>query len=73
NLFTAEQHIDRFYRCADELKIVIPYTKDKMHQMIYELVEENELGTGHVYMQITRGVAPRTHYFPGNNPQATFV
>lgn len=73
NLFTAEQHIDRFYRCADELKIVIPYTKDKMHKMIYELVEENELGTGHVYMQITRGVAPRAHYFPGNNTEATFV
>lgn len=73
SLFTIEEHIERFYRCADELRIVIPYTKDLLHKMLYDLVEENELETGHVYMQITRGVAPRTHFFPDEGANATFV
>lgn len=73
SLFTVEEHINRFYRCADELRIVLPYTKDKMHKMLYELVEENELDTGHIYMQLTRGAAPRTHFFPSEEAEATFV
>lgn len=72
-IFTAEEHVDRFYRCADELRIVLPFTKDKMHKMLYDLVEENELDTGHIYMQLTRGAAPRTHFFPGEDTVATFI
>ncbi len=64
SMFTATEHIDRFYRSADEIQLVIPYTKDVLHKMLYDLVEENELETGHIYMQITRGVAPRNHAFP---------
>lgn len=66
NLFEMTAHIDRFYRSADELRIVIPYTKDVLHKMIYDLVEADQLATGHVYMQITRGVAERQHFFPDN-------
>ncbi|WP_010288354.1 D-amino-acid transaminase [Kurthia massiliensis] len=66
NLFEMTAHIDRFYRSADELRIVIPYTKDVLHKMVYDLVEADQLETGHVYMQITRGVAERQHYFPEN-------
>lgn len=73
SLFTIEEHIERFYRCADELRIVIPYTKDLLHKMLYDLVEENELDTGHVYMQLTRGVAPRTHFFPDEGTDATLI
>lgn len=64
NLFTPTEHIDRLYRSADEIRLVIPYTKDVLHKMLYDLVEENELMTGHVYLQITRGVSPRNHAFP---------
>ncbi len=72
NLFEMEAHIDRFYRSADELRIVIPYTKDVLHKMVYDIVEADQLQTGHVYMQITRGVAPRQHYFP-DEASATFT
>lgn len=64
NLFTPTEHIDRLYRSADEIRLVIPYTKDVLHKMLYDLVEENELTTGHIYLQITRGVSPRNHAFP---------
>lgn len=64
NLFTAEEHIDRFYESAEKIKIVIPYTKDVFHKMLYDLVEMNEINNGQVYVQITRGHALRQHHFP---------
>lgn len=64
-LFTAEEHIDRFYDSAEKIRLVIPYTKHKLHQLLHELVEANNLQTGHVYFQITRGATPRMHNFPG--------
>lgn len=63
-LFTAEEHIDRFYSSAEKIKLTIPFTKDKLHQLLHQLVEANEVGTGHVYFQITRGTTPRNHIFP---------
>ncbi|MGB6406343.1 MAG: aminotransferase class IV, partial [Planococcus donghaensis] len=48
DLFTAKEHIDRFYDSADKIKIVIPYTKDVFHKMIYDFVEVNNIETGQV-------------------------
>ena len=66
-LFTATEHIDRFYDSAEKIRITIPYTKDKLHQLLHQLVEENNIDTGHVYFQITRGAGPRNHIFPGDD------
>lgn len=72
-MFTPTEHINRLYRSADEIGLIIPYTKDVMHKMLYELVEENELTTGHVYLQITRGVSARKHAFPKGNVEAVLI
>lgn len=64
SMFTAKEHIDRFYESADKIKLVIPYTKDVFHKMMYDLIEANEVTTGQVYVQITRGASPRQHQFP---------
>lgn len=66
-LFTATEHIDRFYDSAEKIRITIPYTKDKLHQLLHQLVEKNNIDTGHVYFQITRGAGPRNHIFPGDD------
>ncbi|MER2048340.1 MAG: D-amino-acid transaminase [Solibacillus sp.] len=66
-LFTATEHIDRFYDSAEKIRITIPYTKDKLHQLLHQLVETNNIDTGHVYFQITRGAGPRNHIFPGDD------
>ncbi|MFJ8262498.1 D-amino-acid transaminase [Rummeliibacillus sp. NPDC094406] len=73
SMFTATEHIDRLYRSADEIRLVIPYTKDVLHKMLYDLVEENELATGHIYLQITRGIAPRNHAFPTDFTEPTLI
>ena len=64
NLFTAKEHIDRFYASAEKIKILIPYTKDVLHKLLYDLVEGNEINNGQVYVQITRGASVRQHHFP---------
>lgn len=66
-LFTATEHIDRFFDSAEKIRITIPYTKDKLHQLLHQLVEANNIDTGHVYFQITRGAGPRNHIFPGDD------
>jgi len=64
NMFTAKEHIDRLYESADKIKMVIPFTKDVFHKMMYDLIEANEVSTGQVYVQITRGTSSRQHHFP---------
>ncbi len=71
DLFTATEHIDRLYSSADKINLVIPYTKDKLHQMIHELIETNEVQNGQIYLQVTRGDSPRIHNFP--NPAVSSV
>ncbi|MFY3792243.1 D-amino-acid transaminase [Ureibacillus sp. MALMAid1270] len=63
-MFTIDEHIDRLYLSADKIKLTIPMTKDKLHKLIHELVEKDQLGTGHIYLQFTRGTSPRVHNFP---------
>ncbi len=66
DLFTATEHTDRFYASAEKIRITVPYTKDVFHKMLYDLVELNQIDNGQVYVQITRGAAPRNHQFPEN-------
>ncbi|WP_431027565.1 D-amino-acid transaminase [Lysinibacillus sp. LZ02] len=66
-LFTLEEHVERFYASAEKIKITIPYTKDKLYTLLHQLVEANEINTGHIYFQITRGACPRNHIFPGDD------
>lgn len=67
NLYTAKEHIDRFYESAEKVKILVPYTKDVFHKLMYDLVEKNEITNGQVYVQITRGSYVRQHQFPDNS------
>lgn len=67
SLYTAKEHIDRFYDSAEKVKIVVPFTKDVFHKMMYDLVEKNEITNGQVYVQITRGSYVRQHQFPADS------
>ena len=66
-LFTLEEHVDRFYASAEKIRITVPFTKHKLYMLLNELVEKNEINTGHIYFQITRGACPRNHIFPGDD------
>ncbi|MCG7335559.1 D-amino-acid transaminase [Sporosarcina sp. ACRSM] len=63
-LFTAEEHLNRLVESAMKIKLTIPFTQQQLLEIAKKLVQDNQIGTGHVYMQVTRGAAPRLHQFP---------
>lgn len=66
-MFTAAEHLNRFVKSSDSIGITLPYTLEHLTQLLEELIVKNNLQTGTIYMQITRGVAPRNHAFPTEN------
>lgn len=72
-LFTAEEHLERFYNSAKKINMEIPYTKNKVKGLVQSLVSANEVNTGIVYFQLTRGSAIRTHEFPINGTKPNFT
>ena len=64
-LFQVQSHIDRLSYGARALR----FNKEDfsyLTEVSEELIQRNDLTRGDslVYIQVTRGVAPRTHYFP---------
>lgn len=64
NLFTGEEHIERLFASAGKIKLDIPFSRDKVLSLARQLVKENGVMLGTVYMQVTRGTASRSHIFP---------
>ncbi len=58
------QHLDRLERSLGELEIAMPMDRRALMLVARELIRRNGLTSGFLYMQITRGVAPRDHKFP---------
>jgi len=59
-----ERHLDRMARGAEALSLTLPDGLEELHG---ELLERNGLvdePMSIVYLQVTRGTAPRTHAFP---------
>ena len=57
-------HLARFHRSLGELRIRAPMGDAALKIVIREIVRRNGVDTGIVYLQVTRGAAPREHAFP---------
>jgi D-alanine transaminase len=64
--FRIEAHLDRFEGGARALEIDLPYERNRIRQAIVETAQANSVEEGTVYVQLTRGAAPRSHAFPGS-------
>ena len=71
-LFKAPEHIRRLNYGAEELRFNTS-NFDHLINVAGELINKNQLCTGDatVYIQITRGVAPRSHRFPPSETSLT--
>lgn len=68
-----ERHMDRLRRSLTESRIDVSVA-DPLETVFQELLERNDFadsGKIMVYMQVTRGAAPRTHAFPKVAPRPT--
>ena len=57
-------HLARLKRSLGELKIAMPVSEAVLNLKMRELVRRNGVKDGYLYLQITRGVAPRDFKFP---------
>lgn len=69
-LVDEDPHLDRLERSLRELRIDMPMTRAGLKLVARELIRRNGLRDGIVYLQITRGVAPRDHKFPDRTQPA---
>jgi len=60
--------LERFTRSLGEIELKLSLSEDELITMIEELIKKNNVDEGGVYMQVTRGVAPRNFYYPENTP-----
>lgn len=67
------RHLDRLERSLRELSISQPMSRAALKGVIRETVRRNRVYDGLVYMQVTRGVAPRDHAFPADAPKPVVV
>jgi len=63
-LFRLEQHLQRLARSLAEIRLADPLSGDQWRHCLQDLVTRNGDGDQSVYVQITRGIAPRDHAFP---------
>ncbi|MGH1599997.1 D-amino acid aminotransferase [Campylobacter majalis] len=64
---------DRFKRSLNEIQISIPYSKQEFEEILNNVIKLNNLKEGGIYMQVTRGVAPRTFEFVTGLTPSVFI
>lgn len=71
-----ENHLEKMRTSLEKIEIYYPDTffKSEIISIIYSLLEKNGIDRDwKIYIQITRGVAPRNHFFPQNIKPTLFV
>ncbi|WP_078380436.1 D-amino-acid transaminase [Sutcliffiella halmapala] len=61
--FTLREHIARLYRSATEIGLLINVEPEKLMHDILRVIQANDMKNGGLYLQFSRGVAPRTHQY----------
>ncbi len=59
-----ERHLQRLQQSLGEIKIAMPMSQAALLHVLTEVARRNRLQDGLLYMQVTRGVARRDHFFP---------
>ncbi len=61
-----DSHINRLFRSLSEINLKSPYKKKSYLFHIKNIIRKNYIINGLIYLQVTRGVAPRDFKFPKN-------
>jgi len=72
-LFDVEGHLARLQRSLGELQMRAPMGEAALMMVVREIVRRNRVHDGIVYLQISRGAAPRDHGFPPAGTPPTIV
>lgn len=72
-LFDEAAHFARLRRSLSELRIEPPMSAGALRAIVGEVMRRNRVCDGIVYVQISRGAAPRDHFFPTPSVRPTIV
>jgi D-alanine transaminase len=71
--FRLDEHLRRLQGSLDGIRLVNPHETEVWRELILRLVELQDFADQSVYIQVTRGVAPRDHAFPRGVPPTVFM
>jgi D-alanine transaminase len=71
--FLLERHLQRLQNSLDGVRIENPHSEEQWTQTINDLIAKNNGGDQSLYLQVTRGVAPRDHIFPVGVAPSVFM
>jgi D-alanine transaminase len=72
-LSDADGHFARLERSTGELSIPMPMSRRALTLVLKEALRRNRVREGLVYLQVSRGVAPREHVFPSRDTPPALV
>lgn len=72
-LIGEQGHLDRLAHSLGELRIDWPLSRRALLVVVNEVRRRNHVTNGLVYLQVTRGAAPRDHPFPAHTQSALVV
>jgi D-alanine transaminase len=72
-LIDEARHMERLRRSLDELAIAAPLAPGALALVIRQIIARNKIADGYLYLQVTRGVAPRDHSFPAKPVRPSLV
>ena len=73
-LIDFEGHMNRLDRSLKELGMELPMTVKEIRELHLRLIDDNEIGDGLVYLQVTRGAAERDFAYPSpETPQSVVM
>jgi D-alanine transaminase len=73
SLVDETRHMERLERSLGELRIPLPMSRGALGIVLREIIRRNRVKTGLVYLQVTRGAAPRDFPFPKGDITPTVV
>ncbi|BBI31336.1 D-amino-acid transaminase [Cohnella abietis] len=62
--FMLDEHLDRLYRSAEAIRLQLDSDRAFFQTIIHQLIDRSGLADLDIYLQVTRGIAPRNHTFP---------
>jgi D-alanine transaminase len=71
--FEMERHLDRLERSASALRLTLDPTAEQIGEISEDLLARAGGGEAQIYIQVTRGTAPRAHAIPASVAPTTFI
>ncbi len=71
-IFKCRQHIERLFKCAERIRLAVPYTRDEVSRLMHDTVKANGLSDAYIRLVVTRGVGS-LGLNPFKCPRATVI